>query len=431
MILFIKRQIIEIYNGGRVVLFDKLIITYKILLNFICNLSLCIIFLPIIIFIRLISPFFIIRFGELITSRIGHLAANTELYLCEKDEEINIPKKPYFDIFYAKDSLNSNKYLLNKWKNLINIWPRLLINPLCILNNIIPYGNIHKIGNNLNSDRDILNLLDKYPAHINFTEDEEKFGKIFLEKIGIFNNTKFVCLLVRDSAYLNMHLKNINTRYHNYRDCNIENYILVSEELTKRGYFVIRMGVKVNSIFNTQNPMIIDYANNGMRTEFLDIYLGAKCDFCISTSSGWDAIPLIFRRPIIYAPIVPLGYFFTFSKRYSAITKHHYYINEKRELTFSEIFEMGYGFSLTSEEFTNKGIQLIENTQEEIRDLVIEFVDKSNNIWESETNDEYLQDLFWQQFPINAIDAAGSRLHGQIKAHFGTKFLRNNVNLLK
>ena len=30
MILFIKRQIIEIYKGGRVVLFDKLIITYKI-----------------------------------------------------------------------------------------------------------------------------------------------------------------------------------------------------------------------------------------------------------------------------------------------------------------------------------------------------------------------------------------------------------------
>ena len=100
-------------------------------------------------------------------------------------------------------------------------------------------------------------------------------------------------------------------------------------------------------------------------------------------------------------------------------------------LGFSEIFEMGYGFSLTSEEFTNKGIQLIENTQEEIRDIVIEFVDKSNNIWESETNDEYLQELFWKKFSVNANDIFGTKLHGEIKASFGTKFLRQNVNLLK
>ena len=85
----------------------------------------------------------------------------------------------------------------------------------------------------------------------------------------------------------------------------------------------------VNSTFNNGNPMIIDYANYGMRTEFLDIYLGAHCDFCISTSAGWDAIPLIFRRPIVYAPVTPLGYIFSFSDRYSAITKHHFDISEK------------------------------------------------------------------------------------------------------
>lgn len=427
MFLSFKSKLIQVYSRIRNLLLGEKYFIFKIL----SYSALFILSLPIILLIRLIRPLILIRFGELMSSRIGHLAANTELYLCEKEASINRPNIFYIDIFYTSHLPICNDYLLRKWRKIINIWPRWLIYPLNVLNNIIPFGETHKIGNNLSHDRDILNLLDKYPIHLKFTSQEEKLGNECLKAMGVLNDSKFVCLIVRDEAYLNMHLKNINTAYHTYRDCNIDNYFLVAEELTKRGYYVIRMGVKVNSTFNNGNPMIIDYANNGLRTEFLDLFLGAKCDFCISTSTGWDAIPLIFRRPIVYAPVIPLGYIFSFSSRYSAITKHHFDIAEKRELTFSEIFERGVGFSLRSEDYTNKGVELIENTPEEIRDLVIEFVDKDNNCWNSETNDEYLQELFWKKFPINANDVFGTKLHGEIKSSFGTKFLRQNFNLLK
>ena len=39
--------------------------------------------------------------------------------------------------------------------------------------------------------------------------------------------------------------------------------------------------------------------------------------------------------------------------------------------------------------------------------------------------------LFWQKFPINSKDNFGTKLHGEIKANFGTKYLRKNINLLK
>jgi putative glycosyltransferase (TIGR04372 family) len=427
MFLSFKSKLIQVYIRIRNLLPGQKYFIFKILLY----IPLYILLLPIILLIRLIRPFILIRFGELMSSRIGHLAANTELYLCEKEASINRPNIFYIDIFYTSHLPICNDYLLNKWRQIINIWPRWLIYPLNVLNKIIPFGESHKIGNNLSHDRDILNLLDKYPQHLKFTSQEETLGVESLNAMGISRDSKFICLLVRDDAYLNMHLKNINTAYHTYRDCNIDNYFLVADELTKKGYYVIRMGVNVNSTFNNGNPMIIDYANNGFRSEFLDIYLGAHCDFCISTSAGWDAIPLIFRRPIVYAPVTPLGYIFSFSDRYSAITKHHFDISEKRELTFSEIFERGVGFCLRSEDYTNKGVELIENTAEEIRDLVIEFVDKDNNCWISESNDEYLQELFWKKFPVNANDIFGTKLHGEIKASFGTKFLRQNVNLLK
>lgn len=400
-------------------------------LNIVLYLPLYLIFFPLLILIRLISPFIIIRFGVLISSRIGHLAANTELYLCERDAGINLPNKPFIDIFYTKHYPICNKYLIKKWKLIIHIWPKWIIHPLMELNDIIPLGSEHRIGNNSNSDRDINNLLDQYPAHINFTKEEEEFGRKKIELLGIGNDAKFVCLLVRDNAYLKKQLKNVDWSYHNYRDCKIENYLLAAEELTKRGYFVIRMGVDVNSTFSNGNPMIIDYANNGMRSEFLDIYLGANCEFCISTSAGWDAIPLIFRRPIIYAPIVPIGYFFSFSNRFYAITKHHFDINNNRNLTLSEIFEKNVGFALSSEDFEKNKIKLIENTKEEIRDIVIEFVDRNNGSWVEEQDENYLQDLFWEIFPKKSIDSKGLKLHGEIRARFGTRFLKNNKEWLK
>jgi putative glycosyltransferase (TIGR04372 family) len=107
-------------------------------------------------------------------------------------------------------------------------------------------------------------------------------------------------LTVRNSAYLTKLYKGASTDYHNYRDSNIKNYILAAEALAARGYFVIRMGATVSQPMMTEHSNIIDYAYNGMRSDFMDIYLGAKCSFCISTGTGLDAIPEMLRRPIVY-----------------------------------------------------------------------------------------------------------------------------------
>lgn len=393
----------------------------KIILN-ICRPE-YIIVLPILIIIRFIRPFILIRIGALISSRIGHLAANTELYLCELNEGINKPKNLFFDIFYTDYTPVCNTYLLKMWERVINIWPSLIIKPLYKLNQIIPGGKMHQIINTQH-DRDVNNLLDKYPSFLKFTEEEEIFGLQELKNFGLTEKDKFVCLLVRDSAYLP------NLSYHNYRDCTINNYLLACDELTKRGYYVFRMGVKVQNKLITKNEMIIDYATNGMRTEFMDIYLGAKCDFCISTSSGWDAIPLIFRKPIVYAPIVPLGYFFTFSNNFIAITKHHIDIKENKELTLSEIFDKNVGFCGSTEDYIKNGIKLVENTPEEIRDVVIEYYDKSNNLWNFMIEDDQLQKYFWNQFPKNSFDNNGIPLHGGIRSSFSTIYLRQNKKWL-
>ncbi len=429
---FIERQLLQIQQGGWAVLFKKMKRVSQIILKLPWYYVLCILAVPAVLVIRLIRPWLLVRLGSLISARIGHFASNTELYLCEQDAGINAPQQRHADLFYMAYRPICNQQLATMWKRILRVWPAWILAPIILVNRLIPGGAVHEIGNNTNRDRDVHNLLDRFPPHLEFTSEEEVRGEAGMRVMGISLGTPFVCLIVRDNAYLDAYLSSNEWNYHNYRDTDIQNYILAAEELAARGYFVIRMGAKVKEALKTAHPRIIDYATNGMRSDFMDIYLGAKCEFCISVSTGFDAVPYIFRRPVAYVNMVPLGYLFTFRQQVLCITKHHFALAEDRELTLSEIFNYGVGFCIHTSDYASKGIKLIENTSEEIRSVVIEMAERLNGTWQPHEDDEVLERRFWEIFPTDAVDAyQGSPLHGEIRARFGAHFLRNNRELLR
>lgn len=386
-------------------------------------------FLPFNFFILLISPWFLIRLGKLQSSRLGHFAANTELYFCERDACINVPKVPYIDLF-CFDRIISNEQLKIMWNRVLNIIPFWVIDSLTKNFRILPGGSKFLIGKNSCSDRDVNNLFDDYPPHIKFTSEEDFLGQNMLESMGIPLGSKFVCLLVRDKAYLNDHLPGIDWSYHSYRDCDINNYVLAVKELINRGYYVIRMGSKVEKYFPLVDSKFIDYEKNGFRTDFMDIYLGSKCEFCISTSSGWDAIPYIFKKPIVYAPIVPIGFMFTFNNKFLAITKHLLDLKSNKKLSLQEIFDRGLAFTLHSNQFENSGIILIENSPEEIRDVVIEMDDKIKGIWQQTDQSKILQQRFWDIFQKGVTESNRQHFHGKYLANFSSSYLLQNQQWL-
>ena len=407
---------------------DQIIFRGSVILNFSLYLPLYILFFPILIIIRLISPIFIIRFGELISSRIGHLAANTELYLCEKDSKINIPNKPYINIFYLKDKPYCNKFLIKKWKEILHIFPKWIIHPIYSLNNIIPLGNNHKIGNNTHGDRDVLNLLDKFEPHIMLTRNEENMGQTILNEMGISLNSRIVCLLVRDSSYLKTKMPNGNWDYHNYRDSDIENYLPAAEYLAEKGFFIVRMGKEVNKPLVSNKTNIIDYASSKYVSDFMDIYLGAKCTFCISTGAGWDAVPAwLFRKPTIFTNLVPFGYLPTFSDKFLLTTKRHYSQILNRDLTVSEIYNFGvYNFLHTSS-YNDKQLILIENTPEELKYVVIEMIEYINLEMDENRSEELISKRFWKLYSeLNNTFSTNNFLHGELKSRFSNSYLKNN-----
>jgi putative glycosyltransferase (TIGR04372 family) len=383
------------------------------------------------IIIRLIRPWILIRMGELQSTRIGHFCANTELYLCKLDKGLNKPKIPYVDIFYMTEPI-CNRQLAKMWKRLIHIWPKWLVSSTIQVNRMIFKGECYEVKQDACPELDTYNLLDTTKTHLKFTLEEEERGEKELLNMGIPINAEFICLNVRDSAYLAEHIPEFDWSYHNYRDSNIENYIMAAEELANKGYYIIRMGAKVNSRLMSKNRKIIDYATNGMRNDFMDIYLGSKCKFCITTGSGWDAVPEMFRRPIVYVNMVPLVGLHTFSTKFLSITKHHISKLSRRKLTMSEIFEYDVGYCMSSLEYESRGIELEDNTPAEIFDVVMEMEARLSGNWIAENQiDDELQTFFWNKFQSLALNGKYDQKHGNLKSKFGSKFLRENRNYVE
>jgi len=410
--LFVERNIKAIHKDGLpalLVMLRKLIIYLPIGL----------LALPVILLIRLLHPLCLIRFGALINERIGHYAGNTELYLCEKDADLNNTKA--IDIFYNGSPITCNYQLKKMWERtlLVSRYARWFD----LINQMIPGGEKHIIP--LPSDRDTKCLFSRFKTHLIFTPEEETIGKQYLESKGLNNDTKFVCFYSRDTAYLDTIFRYPagTWSYHNYRNSSIHGQIPAVQALVKRGHYAFRMGSVVEDALNINNKKIIDYTTNGDRTDFLDIYLCAKCHFFLCGEGGLAVVPYVFRKPIVAVNQIPLQYC-PISLTDLFIPKKLWWKEKGRFMTFTEIFNTGAGRFLQSQDYERLGIECIENTTEEITAVALEMDERLKGLWKSTEEDEALQKRFQSIFPI-------SELHGKTRSRIGADFLIQNRKLLE
>ena len=275
---------------------------------------------PIAILIKITSIFFLIRIDRIDTSRIGHFSSYLEIYLCEKKFKKNMPKVPYIDFFYSSRII-CNKYLLNLSKEKINIIPAILgelINESLRLSTYYIGGykkNI--IHSSINRDRDINNLLEKYPPFLKFKNSDQIKGIEILQKLGVKKNKEFVILAIRDSSYLETKFPDKNWSYHDFRNAKIETYRKAIMYIIEKGYYVIRIGSIVNQKINILSDKFIDYANSDFQSDFMDIFLAKNCKFCLGTDSGGTLFPLyLFRKPTIITNFpIGIGLMHTYQKK--------------------------------------------------------------------------------------------------------------------
>jgi len=266
-------------------------------------------------------------------------------------------------------------------------------------------------------------VLKNRSPNITFTVHEEEKGVRALDNLGILKGKQYICFHARDSAYLDSVLTTKDWSYHDYRDSSIENYLLAAKKMANRGYYVVRMGSVVKKSIPISHLRIIDYATNGQRTDFNDIYIGSHCRFFLCSDGGMSSIPEMFRIPTVYVNWTLLLRISTWVLNGLFIFKKFYLKSENHFMTFSEILNLRLGGTDTNEIITRLNLKLVENTPEEIHAVTIEMDERLNGTWETTDEDEELQQRFWALFGPDKLKSPDLRI--------GAQYLRDNQELLK
>jgi putative glycosyltransferase (TIGR04372 family) len=393
-----------------------------------------------IIIIRVLNPLFKVRLGMVAPKhRIGHAAINPELYLCSLDQ--GIEKNKIFDILYFEyTNYSFNKQLIKMWKRVLpmrNISNcETFLSYAYLINKrfkgwekyTIPF---QKGWLSLITYGDPNNLLKTLPGHLEFTKEEELYGESKLKEMGLLKR-EFICFQNRDSKFLDSIIINNNWKYHDYRNSNIKNYLVAVEEIIKRGYRAVRMGHLVKDNLSKNNKSIIDYAINH-REDFLDIYLIANSRFVIFPHSGLKHLAIVLRVPVVCVNVICYIGIYYLQNIDICVPKKLWSKESNRYLTFREIFDSDIATFTTSMLYEDNGIEVIENTSEEILDAATEMEMRLSGTWLSEDNDEELQNRF-KQLALKCVLPDGTLIRDilpdGIKCKVSSQFLRNNKDLL-
>lgn len=406
---------------------NKIIRSYKAIRQekyLIILLPIALLLVPIII---LIKNLVLLRFGLIHSDRIGHFVTDTALYLIDKK---NIAKKKkLFDFLYFPNTI-SNQQIEKMWRRKISFSSKYLIRPFWL---IFSFFNLreHLAGISETQCRDIKNLLPKNKNIIKFTEEEINYCKSIL-KINKIDEKKIVLLILRDSNFLKktmlvkgkMHLFN----YHNYRNPNVNTYKKAIKFLLKNNYHIIRMGKHLQTKIQINNKKYIELFSSGFHSDLLEIYLGSICKFCISSSTGYDEVPKIFNRPILYTNVCPLSDIQANSKNFMIIFQRYFDKFSKKELTFSEIVKKECHEIYDSFEFKKKKILLKQNTSDEIYQATKEFL---NNISKNSFKKTKLQNFFWTTFKKKVAKKSTFCAHEVFNAKISEFFLKKIKKIIK
>ena len=380
---------------------------------------------PIVFFIWALRPLLLLRFGVFNSNRLGDFAPEAQGYLVTQKRDLS--GSWTFDFIGVRGPI-SNFQLLKMLARQIRVFPGawlwLLLDRACLF---WTRGSLHHANTRISIDHwpQFLNC----PALLHFTASETLEGKILLKALGVTRDARWVCIHNRDSKYLDTKVAaskfapGRSWGYHNYRDFSVKSMVLAAEELTKRGYFVLRMGAVVAEPLISTNPKIVDYASTLHQSDFADIFLLANCAAYLGSDSGIFTVPLIFGKPTIIINF-PLGYTaqLTHHSTFPFIPKHLWHRATKHRLGIREVFDRKLLFASDSRVYEEAGVDVEDNTPEEICDLAVELDERLKGTWHPQTQDEQLQQQFWdifrQQCPTEHV--------GSFQPRIGAAFLRRH-----
>ena len=327
--------------------------------------------LVILVVLKCCQPF--VRFQLCVVGfhRYGHLALEPEIFLAEQEilkTSGALPRRVVNVWSLGPVAKQSNRYLASKWKQELLVFPSWLVSSLHSVGSFFPFLKLNEPKLSVTGS---MNGLDKTASHVSFKANEIEEGKKRLVEIGVNPDKPYVCLIVRDGGHYKSRGE-IETAGYEFLNFDINNFSGVAEALIESGFQVIRMGSGSERPFTSKPDGVIDYALSINRSEFLDVFIAATCEFAVSTQTGPDAVCMLFRRPVLYVDITRYCQFF-FGSKIATWSPVRLQKNGKI-LNLSEVADSEIAWFKDPNSFSKNGISQQKSSNNELRELVLSYI---------------------------------------------------------
>lgn len=396
---WLTTQLEHIFKGGPAVLGRKAIIGLITAIHSVWA-------IPLIVFIRVMRPWWHIRMGTLIAERSGHFVFDAAYYFTLA-KQAKAKLHATFLFWFPNATANA------QWARMVrrNLTARWWVRYLIFFNRAIPGGQLHELPGTHGS-RDVSGIIARSTSSLAFEQEEDEKARRWLRRRGWRDDEPFVGLLVRDSAYLSSHPLHASTARghlgrHDHRDSDIATYTEAVRWLADRGYWIIRMGKTAHHPLEAARSRIVDYPFMNDQDDLYDIWLAANCRFFISTGTGIDSIPTAYRQPVVYVNYIPLNHICSYARNIT-VPKRLRWQHSGKALTLREQLQHGY---LGAANYEAAGIAVENLTCGEISAAVMECEHRLTGQWQESDASRRRQARFWE---ILAASPEYHKLHGYI-----------------
>ncbi len=228
---------------------------------------------------------------------------------------------------------------------------------------------------------------------IPFSKEAEEYAVEKLKLMGI--NSKFICIHAREVA---TKTKNFVSSYDDTSilDVDVNSFRQACEYLQGLGYQIVRIGKDEKRKCEIKG--VIDYANN-YYDELMDFYLISNCRFLLGGMAGIMSIAAFWGRPVLQSNAISLCY----GQESLPRTKYDLYLPKKfyskrkhRFLNLYEMLNVSYKCDRYNKRYDAEGIEIINNTGEEILNATIEMNEKLSHTWITTEEEISSMKKYWE-----------------------------------
>lgn len=201
--------------------------------------------------------------------------------------------------------------------------------------------------------------------------DHAARGRALLRRQGMPDDAWFVCLHVREPGF---HGDEAPWSLNRHRNAGVADYLPAIQAIIKRGGWVVRIGDASMRPLPAL-PRCIDYAHADWREDWCDLVMIAAARFYLGMPTGPYSVAMAFGVPVLGTNWFPLG-FWPFCSGDLLLHKRLVSRRDGRPLSIAESLRPGLMGGLEPAVFDAAGLDIVDNTADEIAEAVEEMLDR-------------------------------------------------------